>query len=56
MEKDKEADTASLSDAELEAVRGGATVPNKKKPAPTGNGTGAETHNPNLKNQSTRLR
>ena len=44
-----------LSDAELAAVAGGATVPVKKKPK-GGNGTGSETHDTGLKNQSTTLR
>ena len=56
MAKDAQTEVAALSDADLEAVSGGATVPVKKKPAPKGNGTGAETHNPGLKNQSSPLR
>lgn len=44
-----------LSDAELAAVAGGATVPVVKKPQ-GGRGTGSETHDSGLKNQSTTLR
>ncbi len=42
---------AQLSDKDLDSVSGGATVPVKKRPPPKN-----DTHNPDLKNQSTKLR